>query len=133
MKKIYCNFYGLCQTDRQEKQVWAKYPKSEQEIAYDQFVSKVNSANAEYDELMEKAKDQVLKDLVAKYGIVEDMCKNKRSDYHPFETWGSQVKLDSEKALSKRREIAKQKIEDIIVTLELGGTKADLEKMLSEI
>ena len=116
-----------------EKQVWAKYPKSEQEIAYDQFVSKVNSANAEYDELMEKAKDQVLKDLVAKYGIVEDMCKNKRYDYHPFETWGSQVKLDSEKALSKRREIAKQKIEDIIVNLELGGTKADLEKMLSEI
>lgn len=34
---------------------------------------------------------------------------------------------------SRARAEIKEKVDDIIVTLELGGTKADLERMISEI
>ena len=116
-----------------KKQVWAKYPKTEQEIAYDQIVSKINSANEEYIKLMEKAKEQIVKDLMAKYKITEDMRRDVSYNYVQFETRGCDLRLSSQKAESERRRLASQKVEDIIVTLELGGTKADLEKMLSEI
>ena len=116
-----------------EKKVWEKFPKSEREIAYDQMVDKVNSANEEYSELMEKAKEQIVKDLMAKYEIAEDISRDKNYAYLPFETWGCALRLDSEKAKSERRMLANKKVEDIIVNLELGGTKADLEKMLAEI
>ena len=34
---------------------------------------------------------------------------------------------------NRARAEIKEKVDDIIVTLELGGTKADLERMISEI
>jgi hypothetical protein len=36
-------------------------------------------------------------------------------------------------AKSERQKTIHEKIDDIIVTLELGGTKADLERLLAEI
>ena len=117
-----------------EKKVWEKFPKSEEEIVFNEIADKVNSANSEYSELMDKAKEQIVQQLVEKYGLVDDIVRRKVGyAYLPFDTWGSQVRLDSESAKSKRRALAVEKIEHIIVELELGGTKADLEKMLAEI
>ena len=117
-----------------EKQVASKFAKTENEINYDLKNTIVNSANDEYHQLMKKASEEIIKQLIAKYKIAEDMVEEKSSySYSPFGTWKTQIRELADKDRRVRQEEQAKKVNDIIVTLELGGTKADLEKMLSEI
>lgn len=117
-----------------EKQVWAKYPKTENEIKAEEISKMVSKAREEQRELIKKAKKEIADSIVAKYGLTEEMghqqsdCQN-----YEFSTWNSPIEMKANTDKENRRKVVSQKIEDIIVTLELGGTKADLEKMLSEI
>ena len=79
-------------------------------------------------------KKELADEIVAKYGLTEEMGVQD-SAYHDymFKTWNSPIECKANTDKEMRRKAVNQKIEDIIVTLELGGTKADLEKMLSEI
>lgn len=117
-----------------EKQVCAKYPKSESEIIAEEISNLVNKANQELLEEVDKAKKEIANRIIAKYGLTKEMGKQE-SAYHEykFSTWNSPIERKANTDKEKRRKAINQKIEDIIVTLELGGTKADLEKMLSEI
>lgn len=117
-----------------EKQVASKFAKTENEINYDLKNTIVNSANNEYHELMRKASEEITKQLIAKYKIAEDMVEEKSCySYSPFGTWKTKTRELADKDRRVRQEEQTKKVNDIIVTLELGGTKADLEKMLSEI
>lgn len=117
-----------------EKQVASKFAKTENELNYDLKCTIVNSANDEYHQLMKQASEEITKQLIAKYKIAEDMVEEKSCySYSPFGTWKTQTRELADKDERERRKAIKSKIENIIVELELGGTKADLEKMLSEI
>lgn len=117
-----------------EKQVASKFAKTENELNYDLKCTIVNSANDEYHQLMKQASEKITKQLIAKYKIAEDMVEEKSSySYSPFGTWKTKIRELADKDRRVRQEEQTKKVNDIIVTLELGGTKADLEKMLSEI
>jgi hypothetical protein len=81
-----------------------------------------------------KAKKEIADSIIAKYGLTEEMGRQ-QDDYRDYEftTFNSPIEIKANTDKENRRKAVNQKIEDIIVTLELGGTKADLEKMLSEI
>ena len=117
-----------------EKQVIAKYPKSENELKAEQVKDLISKANQEMLVLMEKAKKEISNQIIAKYGLTEEMGKQD-SQYHEyrFNSWNSPIEMKANTDRENRRKAINEKIEDIIVTLELGGTKADLEKMLNEI
>jgi hypothetical protein len=117
-----------------EKQVNAKYPKTENELNHDNLTDVVNKANEQYHKLMEQAKEKIVEQLQKEYELSTDMIEKRSSySYSPFSTWGTKEKELAETDRQNRRVKIYQKVEDIIVTLELGGTKADLEKMLAEI
>ena len=117
-----------------ENQVWAKFPKTENEIKADEISSLVNKANQEMYELIEKTKKEIANQVIAKYGLTEEMGKQDSAYYnYKFSTFNSPIEVKANTDRDNRRKAVNKKIEDIIVTLELGGTKADLEKMLSEI
>jgi hypothetical protein len=117
-----------------EKQVCAKYPKSENELKAEQVKDLVNKANQEMIELIEKAKKEISNQVIAKYGLTEEMGKqDSQYQNYKFSSWNSPIEIKANTDRENRRVAINQKIEDIIVTLELGGTKADLEKMLAEI
>lgn len=117
-----------------EKQVASKYPKHESELEHEQLTNLVNSANKDYEELMEQAKAKIVAELLVKYNLPQDtVTKDTRYSYNQFGTWGTKIRTKSETDRQARIVAMRQKVEDIIVTLELGGTKADLEKMLAEI
>lgn len=118
-----------------EKQVCAKYPKSENELKAEQVKELVNKANQEMTELMDKAKKEISNQVIAKYGLTEEMGRQEQGSYHDykFNNWNSPIEIKASTDREIRRKAIREKIEDIIVTLELGGTKADLEKMLAEI
>lgn len=116
-----------------EKQVVSKFPKTEIELESEQLTNLVNSANTEYDNLMEQAKEKIVAELLVKYNLPQDTVGTNRYSYNQFSTWGTKIRTKGETARQERNVAMRQKVEDIIVTLELGGTKADLEKMLAEI
>ena len=117
-----------------EKQVNARYPKTENEIKADEIKDIISKANQEMLELIEKAKQEISNQIIKKYGLTEEMGKqdNRYHDYR-FDYWNSPIEIKANTDKENRRKAVEKKIEDIIVTLELGGTKADLEKMLAEI
>lgn len=117
-----------------EKQVASKFAKSENELQYEQDSQLVAIANDEYHQLMKQASEEITKQLIAKHNITEEMVEEKSCySYSPFGTWKTKIRELADKDERERQKAIKSKIEDIIVTLELGGTKADLEKMLAEI
>ena len=117
-----------------EKQVASKFAKSENELQYEQDSHLVAIANDEYHQLMKQASEEITKQLVAKHNLAEDMLEEKSCySYSPFGTWKTKIRELADKDRRVRQEEQTKKVNDIIVTLELGGTKADLEKMLAEI
>ena len=117
-----------------EKQVANKFTKTENELQYEQESHIVSIANDEYHQLMKQASEEIIKQLVAKHNIAEEMVEEKRCySYSPFDAWKTKTRELADKDRRARQEEQVRKVNDIIVTLELGGTKADLEKMLSEI
>ena len=117
-----------------EKQVNAKYPKTENELKAEQVKELISKANQEMIDLISKAKKEISNQVITKYGLTEEMGKQD-SQYHDyrFYSFNSPIEIKANTDRENRRKAVNQKIEDIIVTLELGGTKADLEKMLQEI
>lgn len=117
-----------------EKQVALRFPKTESELQYEQNVNLVNAVNQEYEERVKKAKEQIVQDLIKEKGITEDIAKVNDLRYGTiFTTWGTKVKEQADFDYNERKNAEREKVEEIVITLELGGTKADLEKMLAEI
>lgn len=118
-----------------EKQVASKMPKTENELKAEQVKDLVNKANQEMTELINKAKKEISNQVIAKYGLTEEMGRQEQSSYqdYKFNSWNSPIETKANTDKQNRMIAIRHKIEDIIVTLELGGTKADLEKMLEEI
>ena len=116
-----------------EEQVENKFPKTESELYYEQTKEIVNKASREYEKRLEKAKKEIAEQVAQEYGIVEDMATINLRWCSPYETCGTKVRTQAEADGIARRKAINKKINDIVVSLELGGTKADLERMLAEI
>lgn len=120
-----------------EKQVNAKFPKSPAELKNEEIDKvAVEMYNAYVEEMKKHSKD-VINTLVKQYNIKEDdISIDENGHYYrsnPFQTYNTPTHRAYVSARQKRNKMIEEKIQDIIVTLELGGTKADLEKMLAEI
>ena len=117
-----------------EEQVASKFPKTENELQYEQNEQIASAMNKEYCEEVEKAKESIIANLRAKYGIVDDTVVVARPNYgNVFSTFPTKARdVAACDKIAREKEI-NAKIRDIIINLELGGTKADLEKMLAEI
>ena len=117
-----------------EEQVASKFPKTEDELQYEQNEQVANAMNKEYCEELEKAKANLIASLREKYGIVDDTVVAVRPNYgNVFSTFPTKARDMAACAKLERDKAINAKIKDIIVSLELGGTKADLERMLAEI
>ena len=116
-----------------EEQVASKFPKTENELYYEQTQQIVSKAGREYEERLAKAKQEIAEQVAQEYGIVEDMATINLRWCNPYETCGTKVRTQAETDGVERRKAINKKINDIIVTLELGGTKEDLERLLAEI
>ena len=116
-----------------EEQVASKFPKTESELYYEQTQQIVSKASREYEERLAKAKQEIAEQVAQEYGIVKDMATINLRWCNPYDTCGTKVRTQAETDGFERRKAINKKINDIVVSLELGGTKADLERMLAEI
>ena len=116
-----------------EKQVASKFPKTEIELYQEQQEQVASRMNQEYQDRVEKAKAEIVASIAKEYEINENDIAIRHNYGNVFSTFNTPTAMKANTAKSERQTAIRSKIEDIIVTLELGGTKADLEKMLAEI
>lgn len=116
-----------------EKQVANKFPKTEIELYQEQQEQIASKMNQEYYDRVEKAKADIIASIAKEYEINEGDITIRNNYGNVFSTFNTPTAMLANTAKSERQKEIRSKIDDIIVTLELGGTKADLEKMLAEI
>jgi hypothetical protein len=118
------------------KRVNEKFPKTKEEIAWEEYKSKMNDAISEANEKVYKFAQEVAEELNAKYGFDSNYClygidyyNAVRSDYnYDFELY-----VNQREAREERDQKISKTIEEILIELELGGNKETLEKLLKEI
>lgn len=116
-----------------EKQVASKFPKTEIELYQEQQEQIASQMNKEYCDKMEKAKADIIASIAKEYEIHKEDIAIRPNYGNVFSTFNTPTAMLANTAKSERRKVVDEKIENIIVTLELGGTKVDLERMLAEI
>ena len=116
-----------------EKQVASKFPKTEIELYQEQQEQLASKMNQEYYDRVEKAKAEIIANLAKEYEIHEEEIAIRNNYGNVFSTFNTPTAMKANTAKSERQKAVREKIDDIIVSLELGGTKADLERMLAEI
>lgn len=116
-----------------EKQVASKFPKTDIELFQEQQEQIASKMNQEYYDRVEKAKAEIIANLAKEYEIHEEEIAIRNNYGNVFSTFNTPTAMKANTAKSERQKAVREKIDDIIVSLELGGTKADLERMLAEI
>ena len=115
------------------KQVASKFPKTEIELYQEQQEQIASKMNQEYYDRVEKAKAEIITSIAQEYKIHEEEIAIRKNYGNVFSTFNTPMAMKANTAKSERQKVIHDKIDDIIVTLELGGTKADLERLLAEI
>ena len=115
------------------KQVASKFPKTDIELYQEQQEQIASKMNQEYHDRVEKAKAEIIASIAKKYEINEGDIAIRNNYGNVFSTFNTPTAMKANTAKSERQKTINEKIDEIIVTLELGGTKADLEKMLEKI
>lgn len=115
------------------KQVASKFPKTNIELYQEQQEQTASKMNQEYYDRVERAKADIIVELAQEYKIHEEEIAIRNNYGNVFSTFNTPTAMEANTAKSERQKTINEKVNDIIVTLELGGTKADLERLLAEI
>ena len=119
-----------------EKKVKEAYPKTEAELIWEEKNSIIHNAITEANEQVEAFAEKLAIDLNIELGCTDDY------KIKPFEgrNWFStsyygdcEAFRACRKAEEERRKKIAETIEEILISLELGGTRADLDEMLAKV
>lgn len=119
-----------------EKKVREAYPKSEAELIWAEKSRKVNEAITKANDIIEDYAKKLGEEINFEFGLNEGY----RIKAFEGRNWfGTSYHGDSEeyqasrKAEDERRKKIAETIEEILISLELGGTRADLDEMLAKV
>lgn len=120
------------------EQVKAKFPITEEEKFYNEFNKIADKKATEIQEKLKEYRKQLAKIANIDLGI-DDWEEDEKLHFSsnsyncPSVGWNNPYKQKASKASQERQNKINETVKNIIVTLELGGTKADLDKMLAEV
>ena len=117
--------------DYVEKKVFEEYDKAKNELKRE-YKKRVEKAKEEIKKMLEGDVIENINMVLGYYGM--EQIKAEDAFYRIYVS--VQNRKEESELNEKRKKIydlAKDKVTEILATLELGGTKEDLDKMLSEI
>ena len=116
--------------DYVEKTITAKMPYGEPTIAYKQHCQSLNDLTSQLNEKI----NAYAEELLAGVGNLPEGFTIKKTHWSIFEdsTWNSPMHIAASAHERKVREKRAEAIESILIELELGGTKADLDRLIAE-
>jgi hypothetical protein len=118
------------------KKVNESYPKSAEELAWEERSGALSQAMTEASEIVEAFAEKVIAELNEKYGFAEGYDRLDKTQYAIVRCYGQfddPIYKASYEARKNREKAIAEKIEEILIALELGGSKADLDEMLANI
>ena len=121
-----------------EKTVSEKFDKqtSPEEIALKDLEKKMSTFVSEVNQQVENLIDAAIIALLSTDDIPEDVratLVNKKPNTIGYRTYNTDIDCKARKARDARNKARDEAIENILLTLELGGTKADLDRMIAEL
>lgn len=113
-----------------EKTITAKMPYGEPTITYKRHCQSLNDLTFQLNEKM----NAYAEELLAGIGNLPEGFTIKKTHWSIFEssTWNSPMHTAASTHERKVRESREKAIETILMELELGATKADLERLIAE-
>lgn len=118
------------------KKVNENYPKSVAELVYEEHCKNMKDAITEANEKIFEIAQKLAEELNAKYGFSNDSDLKAYKHYNVVSNeydYQSEIYKAYRKAKDERKKKIETQIEEILITLELGGSKADLDEMLTNI
>lgn len=108
--------------------------KSTAEKEYEAFTNDLHQFINQIDDEVEHMVAEAIENYRMTHNIPDDV-KIRKSDYTliRYEDWGSAIRNEASAMRKKRDEAKERAVKDIIITLELGGTKVDLDAMLGKV
>ena len=119
-----------------EKRVNESYPKSVAELVWEEHRKSISDAITEANERVSEFAKKLAEELNEKYGFSNDSGLKAYNHYNVVSNeydYQSEIYKAYRKAKDERQKKIAEKIEEILLTLELGGSKADLDEMLANI
>ena len=119
-----------------EKKVNESYPKSVAELVWEEHRKSMSDAITEANEKIFEIAQKLAEELNAKYGFSNDSGLKAYNHYNAVSNeydYQSEIYKAYRKAKDERQKKIEEKIEEILLTLELDGSKADLDEMLANI
>lgn len=113
-----------------EKTITAKMPYGEPVQDYE----RESKALSDLRDRLEEQVDAYAKELLASVNNLPEGFSITRNNYHVFDysSWNSPMHIASNAEEKRTREKRKAAVENILLELELGATKADLERLIAE-
>lgn len=109
--------------------------KTPEELAYKEMCAKIDSFKTGVADEVEHFVNEAIARFKAENNIPEDIEIKFQTSYYPISSslWCSQIKCAADKSEKERATARNRAIEEILVNLELGGTKAELDEMLKAL
>ena len=108
--------------------------KSTAEVEYEELKRQISDFRSTLDDAVDDFIKMAIMEFRTEFNIPDDI-EIKPSDYDRLRVsdWNSAIRNEANTMECKREVARANAVKDIVVTLELGGTKDDLEQMLANI
>ncbi len=118
-----------------EKTVDACYPKPESEKLLNEQRSRANNLLAEFNKIVEEYADSILPEIKAKYNIPDDFNFHTKHgiNHAEFSSYDTALYRKADADMRKWNKLKRQKQDEILLSLELGATKSDLDNMIKQL
>lgn len=121
-----------------EKTVSEKFDKqtSPEEIKLKEVEKKIATFVSEVNQQVEEVIDKAIANFLLATKLPEDIkdtIVNKKPNTIGYRTYNTDIDCKARTRRTERNKTRDEAIENILLTLELGGTKADLDRMIAEL
>ena len=118
-----------------EKKVKEAYPMSEAELIWEEKSRRTNKALTRANDVVEAYAKKVAEEFNAEFGLGDYNLKAFDGRNWFSTSWYGDCEeyQTSRQAEDERRKKIAETIEEILISLELGGTRADLDEMLANV
>ena len=118
-----------------EKTVDSCYPEPDSVKSFREQCNKASNALTEMNDMIIAYANLILPEIKEKYNVPDDFNLHVRLgiNYAEFSSWNTQLKLKADEDKRKTDKAKQQKRDEILLSLELGATKADLDDMIKKL
>ena len=118
-----------------EKKVNEAYPKSEAELIWEEKSKRTHEALSKANDLVEAYAKEVAEKFNAEFELGDYSLEafDGRNWFGTYWYGDCEEYRASRKAEDERRKKIAETVEEILISLELGGTRADLDEMLAKV